>query len=1187
MIADSEATQMMAGDNTDPTLGDRNRDGSGGAPTDILVASPVDVVNTPVSSPQRQQGERSPMKTPPSQRRQTKSQRLAPENDEISGDTTSATNVDINNVAVIAAANNVSVNTTDHSESTANLDENPYHYSHYTDDEIAVIEKIQAVMREQYPPGDRTKTWPTLVALKDDINRRVGDRFGFKVSTFGSSAACVCRAPANGYIKHQEQRSAVVPEHKRRTRKTNKLGCIFAARTGHVGGRKGPVYITAGEYLHTHGCRPCAQQLLISNISGGAYTASDSMRDGLQTLMDMMRYEQNLSSKTVRKVLKEKLPQSVPVTAALIANVRVRLKNMLFSLQTEEDDEQRKLNNQLKLTTEDSTKLMEAAKADAANGALCSEELDHPEYANIATEQLKVMLREALSQQGDDLKKIVTLLESARNKDPAFDFRIGRDAVGDVTAIVWQDGIMRGHCSRLLDVVMLDMMKRRQNSIDWPYCGPVLITGEKKIATACEAIIVTESIDAYVFVMNSTYEMSGVNRSVTRCIFADGIMSVSLLRRLGIEDSCNLILDRYHIVEVDWPKAFGWHYFKIKDLMKRMVESNSEDDFMTRFEDVRRRCPVQSHQEYLMKEVYAHRKHFVSFWTQKYSGHLDRLGNQGSESNHSSYCQRISFGAMVEPAEQLVDCLERSKDLAKELNVLRYKTFTANLEKRDEIMSNKNATEEEKETAIALVQLSPEGLEQWAECNAELPHYSMGNQEGSDCKLIYRHLDQLQSPRVVGPNKRCTECKRSIATNNSLCVHELMYDGGKFNKGRFSARYHALNKVECIDRVSVPNDSNANADEGDAGHGFVGNEDPFSLHGNLDGGGAGVGMPPAKPSQKYDDTKGQLGEVAVIDSSLPAGAEDGAGAAVIPAVAVMDTNTTVETLKRRSYIDMMQYFESFAKIIANHPQQKECIGALEALKAVMSGEVVDENMSLEQHFHNFIHQFGASLSHDNMFGGKPSSLSSTLEGAKFSAVVQNNSKQSFKVSLKRLKPAVEDRQQMNGKTKSPKTCSFCQDIEQHRNRSSCPKYGILKPNLVEHKSNRMAILRQQLGDPMLHEILQCPPEIERNILHREKSETPVQPWPIDASHMTLKALYYDCNVVAIKTRFAPPPSTDSGNNIVAVQFLCTMGANPMVNSTTKNTLFYYRAREVRDFICHKMTKKKLLFDCMESANKLG
>ena len=119
---DSEATKMMAVDNTDPTTGDEKRDGSGGAPTDILAAAcntaHIDGANTPISSPQRQGDRRSPMKTPQSQRRHKKSQRLAPGNDEISGATIPAIDVDINNLAVIATANNVAVKTADHSEST-------------------------------------------------------------------------------------------------------------------------------------------------------------------------------------------------------------------------------------------------------------------------------------------------------------------------------------------------------------------------------------------------------------------------------------------------------------------------------------------------------------------------------------------------------------------------------------------------------------------------------------------------------------------------------------------------------------------------------------------------------------------------------------------------------------------------------------------------------------------------------------------------------------------------------------------------------------------------------------------------------------------------------------------------------------------------------------------------------------
>jgi len=39
---------------------------------------------------------------------------------------------------------------------------------------------------------------------------------------------------------------------------------------------------------------------------------------------------------------------------------------------------------------------------------------------------------------------------------------------------------------------------------------------------------------------------------------------------------------------------------------------------------------------------------------------------------------------------------------------------------------------------------------------------------------------------------------------------------------------------------------------------------------------------------------------------------------------------------------------------------------------------------------------------------------------------------------------------------------------------------------------------QDLGDGSLHKLLQCPPEVERIISQREKSDKKVEPWPMAA-----------------------------------------------------------------------------------------
>jgi|GEM_PF-4980773 len=1083
------------------------------------------------------------------------------------------------------------------SENPTDDTKNPYLY---TPEESATIAKIRAEMEKHYPPG-RTKTWPSSKALADDINKNVGDRFGFRVSCSSSSVGCTRRAASLGYENFQRKRGAELQEYQRRNRNSNRCGCLFLARTGDAFGRKSrksqdkAIYITSASYMHTNGCRPCAQQLLNQNISGGKYTAADSMRDGLQTLMDMMKYKEYLESKTIRYVLKEKLPASVPTTAALIANVRVRLKKMLFSLEQEQDDKQRKRNNQLKLTTEESNKLIDAAQLDANNGVLCNDELDSPEYMQIATKQLKAMLRESLSQHGDELQQIVTLLQKAYAEDDGFDYRIGRDTLGNVTAIVWQDGIMRGHCTRLLDVVMLDMMKRQQNSIDWPYCGPVLITGENKIATACEAIIVTESIDAYAFVMNATYEMSGVDRSVTKCIFADGIMSISLLKKLGIEDSCSLILDKYHLIEVDWPKVFKWHYPNIKTLLKSMVESYTEDDFMERFEDVRSKCPDQIHQEYLEKEVFANRKHFVYYWTKNYAGHLNRLGDSGSESNHSSYCQRISFGAMVHPAEQLAQCLERSKDMAKELAALRYQHYLQAMKLAADINTKSNKTKADDQQVQALTQLSPEGFRQWEECNTDLPNYSIFDQEGSDLKLVLRHVDQTKPPRVVGPNHPCLECARSKATM-SLCVHELLHDDGKFIIGRFCPRFHMLQSIEHVKRVSLEGTL-----EGMEQLDVESHEGMEQL--DVESEGIVPALSDESPILK-DGLEGEVNTVAVMPSVAPPLPSDVGQVDGIPSAASLPQPT-----KKKSYVDMMRYLESFAKLVANHPNQDACIGAVEGLKSIISGEAYADNLTLEQRFQNHLNQFNASRN-KNLFGGSSSlvqstdlfgdsfqSSSSLATSTSFSMVPKKSgSKIPHKAAKKRRKPALERRHDklagksqalhLPGRTNTKKRCChFCQDTEEHGSKSSCAKYNALRTHLVEKKGPLKSTLMQQLGDSSLHLLLPCPPTIEQNIKQRENSDKPVQPWPIDAAHMVLESAYFDCDAPFTQTRFAQDPRvTNSANNIIGVQFLSRYGADPITNSKTGNVIFYYRAREVRDIIHSKISGEKLLFDCIKRSS---
>ena len=99
----------------------------------------------------------------------------------------------------------------------------------------------------------------------------------------------------------------------------------------------------------------------------------------------------------------------------------------------------------------------------------------------------------------------------------------------------------------LLDVIMLDMMKRQINSANWTSCGPVTMMRENVVVYACEAIVISENLSSYAWIMKSIYYMSGLPCSVTKLVFGDIMISAKLLKDLGIQHTAKLILGQYHL----------------------------------------------------------------------------------------------------------------------------------------------------------------------------------------------------------------------------------------------------------------------------------------------------------------------------------------------------------------------------------------------------------------------------------------------------------------------------------------------------------------------------------------------------------------------------------------------------------------------------------------------------------------
>ena len=138
------------------------------------------------------------------------------------------------------------------------------------------------------------------------------------------------------------------------------------------------------------------------------------------------------------------------------------------------------------------------------------------------------------------------------------------------------------------------------------------------------------------------------------------------------------------------------------------------EEYFTNLDELRKYVSLSELRNYIDNEVHPIREHIIDCWIKNYEGHLDRLGDHGSEAKHASYCARIPIDGYIEPVKQIVQCLERSKDMAKELDMSRYRDYAEVL--IDVVTLHEKGRHED---AKALLVLSPEGWKIWSHASTE------------------------------------------------------------------------------------------------------------------------------------------------------------------------------------------------------------------------------------------------------------------------------------------------------------------------------------------------------------------------------------------------------------------------------------------------------------------------------------
>jgi hypothetical protein len=429
--------------------------------------------------------------------------------------------------------------------------------------------------------------------LKDIINE-YGSKQGFQVSIASSTLKCLLAGEPKKNEKRRELAASIVPAEKRRSRSSPRCGCGFLVKysaikpssvtgTVIVTNAVKRIKVTAVNFNHSSGCYPSAPQLLLVNKMTGLYTRNvDWTR-----VFSMLSHGIPVPAPLLRKEIQLLVPRGVAVDSSMLYNVKMKYKRMVS----------------------DGFDFATANKISFDPEALSNSDTD---MIDLGSKHAAELLKEALCE-GSDGANAEKYLSSLRTKDSRFDYRIAKDQFGATCGYCWQTPVMRADLEQYGDILFLDAMKRQQNSVCWPYIGPVVLDGDKKVLVVAESIVCTERLESYQFVLESLFSMTpGFNKANIKLIFGDGIMGQSLLDRVGIASTCHLGYDAYHLLNKDWPDQFGKLWYNLQDNFKGILYAADQEQFDTHIVEIKRQLVAHPrHLNYLQNEVLAHQKNFA------------------------------------------------------------------------------------------------------------------------------------------------------------------------------------------------------------------------------------------------------------------------------------------------------------------------------------------------------------------------------------------------------------------------------------------------------------------------------------------------------------------------------------------------------------------------------------------------
>ena len=428
-----------------------------------------------------------------------------------------------------------------------------------------------------------------------------------------------------------------------------------------------PVIVTKNSiFYHKEPCNPSSIQQMYTNRTAGNYVSNISDHATF-TLVGLLKQNPNLHTSTIKSILKTNFPENHFITNSDIFNTKVRCFR-LMKIYNESNEDYNNFIIKLK------NKKLYQGSMDF--NSIPEDEAAH--FSRIIWEDLLQKISE--NEINDDFESLKYFSKELSEKCEGFSYRFAYGNNKKANGLVWMTGSMRDNFKRFGSFISLDAMKRATNTFLWPYFSVVMINELNKNCVASEGIIISERVDAYKFLVQSTIDMGQNirNKEDIYCVSGDGFFDDNSLKQWGLSNA-KFITDHWHLFESSsLSKSFGEYYYNIiQGDLRQMSYSNTEDMFKKYYASAKKKLKDISKNNKLiidkLDEFASRNGNYSKFKINYILGSLERMGSTPSEQNHSSVIVHLNNGDRThkyvnQPHVLIKDLIERQNEHTKKFN---------------------------------------------------------------------------------------------------------------------------------------------------------------------------------------------------------------------------------------------------------------------------------------------------------------------------------------------------------------------------------------------------------------------------------------------------------------------------------------------------------------------------------------